>query len=87
MTCHTPRGARHCCSNKCASFVSVFCSGYKLHHFETATGYKFVLLTDPSVENIMDTLEQVANAPVMGGEEWLEMILCVCVCVSVCLSV
>lgn len=34
-------------------------SNYKLHYFETPTGYKFVLNTDTSVGNIQDVLRHI----------------------------
>lgn len=39
--------------------VGYTASNYKLHYFETPTGYKFVLNTDTSVENIRDVLRHI----------------------------
>ena len=33
--------------------------GYMCHHFETATGLKFILTTDPAVENLNETLKYI----------------------------
>lgn len=34
-------------------------SNYKLHYFETPTGFKFVMNTDMSVDNIQDVLRNI----------------------------
>jgi hypothetical protein len=33
--------------------------GYRLHLFETLSGLRFVLTTDPNVETVQDTLKQL----------------------------
>ena len=39
--------------------VGYSASNYKLHYFETPTGFKFVMNTDTSVENVQDVLRHV----------------------------
>lgn len=38
------------------AFVSYRTSAYKLHYFETLTGLKFIMNTDPSVSSMRDHL-------------------------------
>mmetsp|Transcript_107806 Transcript_107806/g.286998 ORF Transcript_107806/g.286998 Transcript_107806/m.286998 type:complete len:131 (-) Transcript_107806:67-459(-) len=40
-------------------FVSYATPQYKLHSFETASGYRFVLTTDPSVPNQQECLRHI----------------------------
>ncbi|TPX43564.1 hypothetical protein SeLEV6574_g04991 [Synchytrium endobioticum] len=40
-------------------FISYRTSVYKLHYFETATGLKFVLNTDPNMESCREALRQI----------------------------
>mmetsp|Transcript_135961 Transcript_135961/g.240348 ORF Transcript_135961/g.240348 Transcript_135961/m.240348 type:complete len:148 (-) Transcript_135961:94-537(-) len=40
-------------------FVSYTTPQYKLHAFETASGYRFVITTDPSVPNQQECLRQI----------------------------
>jgi len=40
-------------------FTAYKTSSYKLHFFESATGFKFILLTDPSVGNIQEQLKHI----------------------------
>ena len=39
--------------------VGYTASNYKLHYFETPTGFKFVMNTDTSVGNIQDVLRNI----------------------------
>ena len=39
--------------------VGYTASNYKLHYFETPTGFKFVMNTDTGVENIQDVLRHI----------------------------
>ncbi|KAL2920064.1 Trafficking protein particle complex subunit BET5 [Polyrhizophydium stewartii] len=41
------------------NFVSFRTSTYKLHYFESGTGIKFVLLTDPQMENMPEVLRSI----------------------------
>lgn len=41
------------------TFHSYTTSTYKLHYYESPTGYKFVLLTDPGVGSIVDSLKHI----------------------------
>jgi len=44
-------------------FVAYTTSTYKLHLFETISGYKFVLLTDPSADSLRFVLRQIYTGP------------------------
>ncbi|KIJ49367.1 hypothetical protein M422DRAFT_225009 [Sphaerobolus stellatus SS14] len=44
-------------------FVAYSTSTYKLHLFETLSGYKFVLFTDPNVESLRFVLRQIYTGP------------------------
>jgi hypothetical protein len=41
------------------AFLSYRTSTYKLHYFSTATGFKFVMLSDPSVDSLRMVLRQI----------------------------
>jgi hypothetical protein len=41
------------------AFVSYKTSKYRLHYFETPTNLKFVLITDPKVDNLKVVLHQI----------------------------
>ncbi|KAG5513184.1 hypothetical protein PMAC_001554 [Pneumocystis sp. 'macacae'] len=41
------------------SFISYRTAEYKLHHYETASGLRFVLLTDPNCNNLLHVLHQI----------------------------
>ena len=45
------------------NFVSFKTSAYKLHLYETPTNYRFVMLTDPSAENLRFILRQIYVGP------------------------
>jgi len=45
------------------NFVNYRTSTYKLHLFETMTGYKFVMLTDPSADSAKFALRQLYAGP------------------------
>ncbi|WVR03920.1 hypothetical protein IAU60_000919 [Kwoniella sp. DSM 27419] len=45
------------------AFTSYSTGGYKLHLFETPTGYKFVLLSDPSSDSLRFVLRQLYVGP------------------------
>lgn len=44
-------------------FMSYRTSTYKLHLYETLSGYKFVMLSDPSAEGLRFTLRQIYSGP------------------------
>jgi hypothetical protein len=44
-------------------FTSYRTSSYRLHLFETLSGYKFVLLSDPNADNLRFTLRQIYAGP------------------------
>jgi hypothetical protein len=45
------------------TFVCYRTSTYKMHHFETISGYKFVLLTDPTADGARFILRQLYVGP------------------------
>jgi len=45
------------------TLVNYRTSTYKLHLFETMTGYKFVILTDPNAESLRFALRQIYIGP------------------------
>jgi len=44
-------------------FVNYRTSSYKLHFYETLSGYKFVMLTDPSTDSLRFVLRQIYVGP------------------------
>jgi hypothetical protein len=44
-------------------FVNYRTSAYKLHVYETISGYKFVMLSDPAVPSLRITLRQIYVGP------------------------
>eukprot|EP00761_Pharyngomonas_kirbyi_P001110 gb/GECH01001111.1/.p1 GENE.gb/GECH01001111.1/~~gb/GECH01001111.1/.p1 ORF type:complete len:138 (+),score=26.75 gb/GECH01001111.1/:1-414(+) len=44
---------------KSDTFYSFKTSGYKLHYYETASGYKFIMLTDSSVGDLQNNLKYI----------------------------
>lgn len=44
-------------------FVNYKTSTYKLHFYETPSGYKFVMLSDPSVDSLRFVLRQIYSGP------------------------
>lgn len=38
-------------------------STYRLHLYETLSGYKFIMLSDPSTENLRFVLRQIYSGP------------------------
>lgn len=44
-------------------FTSYRTSAYRLHLFETLSGYKFVMLTDPKTENMRVQLRRIYEGP------------------------
>lgn len=44
-------------------FVNYRTSTYKLHFYETLTGYKFVMLTDPTTDSLRFVLRQIYIGP------------------------
>ncbi|KAF9227390.1 snare-like protein [Gyrodon lividus] len=44
-------------------FTSYRTSAYKLHLYETISGYKFVMLSDPSTDGLRFILRQIYNGP------------------------
>ncbi|KAH7339897.1 snare-like protein [Rhizoctonia solani] len=45
------------------AFSSYTTATYKLHYFETMSGYKFIMLTDPSVDALRFILRQIYTGP------------------------
>ncbi|KAG8746650.1 TRAPP subunit bet5 [Ceratobasidium sp. 414] len=45
------------------AFSSYTTSSYKLHYFETTSGYKFIMLTDPSADALRFILRQIYTGP------------------------
>ena len=45
------------------NFTGYNTSTYRLHLFETLSGYKFVLLTDPTVDSMRFVLKQIYAGP------------------------
>lgn len=50
-------------SRRDEQFTSYRTSTYKLHLYETLSGYKFVMLSDPSAEGLRFTLRQIYSGP------------------------
>jgi trafficking protein particle complex subunit 1 len=44
-------------------FTSYKTSAYKLHLFETLSGYKFIMLSDPSTDSLRFILRQIYTGP------------------------
>lgn len=47
------------CQNRDEAFISYKTSTYKLHLFETLSGYKFILFSDPNVDSLRFVLKQI----------------------------
>ena len=45
------------------SFVSYRTSTYKLHLFETVSGYRFVMLSDPNAESLRFVMRSIYTGP------------------------
>ncbi|KDN45542.1 hypothetical protein RSAG8_04866, partial [Rhizoctonia solani AG-8 WAC10335] len=45
------------------AFSSYTTATYKLHYFETMSGYKFIMLTDPSADALRFILRQISTGP------------------------
>ncbi|KAL4246019.1 Trafficking protein particle complex subunit [Abortiporus biennis] len=50
-------------SGKDEQFVNYYTSTYKLHLYETMSGYKFVMLSDPNVDSLRFVLRQMYSGP------------------------
>ncbi|KAF8210333.1 TRAPP complex subunit bet5 [Mycena galopus ATCC 62051] len=50
-------------SGRDEQFVNYRTSAYKLHVYETVSGYKFVMLSDPAAESLRFTLRQIYVGP------------------------
>jgi len=50
-------------SGRDEQFVNYRTSGYKLHLFETLSGYKFVILSDPKTDSLRFVLRQIYAGP------------------------
>ncbi|KAF6761206.1 Sybindin-like protein [Ephemerocybe angulata] len=50
-------------SGRDEQFTSYRTSAYRLHLFETLSGYKFVMLTDPKTENMRVQLRRIYEGP------------------------
>lgn len=49
--------------NRDEQFTAYRTSSYRLHLFETVSGYKFVMLTDPKTDNIRAQLKRMYEGP------------------------
>lgn len=52
-----------CCAHREEQFVNYRTSAYKLHLFETLSGYKFVMLSDPKADSLRFVLRQIYTGP------------------------
>lgn len=50
-------------SRRDEQFVSYQTSTYKLHLYETLSGYKFIILSDPKVDSLRFVLRQIYAGP------------------------
>ena len=50
-------------SRRDEQFVNYQTSTYKLHLFETPSGYKFVMLSDPAADSLRFVLRQIYSGP------------------------
>jgi len=50
-------------SGRDEQFVNYRTSGYKLHLFETLSGYKFIMLSDPKTDSLRFVLRQIYVGP------------------------
>jgi trafficking protein particle complex subunit 1 len=50
-------------SSRDERFMNYRTSAYKLHLFETISGYKFVMLSDPNTESLQAHLRQIYVGP------------------------
>jgi len=50
-------------SGRDEQFVNYRTSAYKLHLYETQSGYKFVMLSDPNTDSLRFILRQIYVAP------------------------
>jgi len=50
-------------SGRDEQFVNYRTSGYKLHLFETISGYKFIILSDPKTDSLRFVLRQIYVGP------------------------
>jgi len=50
-------------SGRDESFVSYLTSTYKLHLFETVSGYRFVMLSDPNAESLRFVMRSIYTGP------------------------
>ncbi|KAH7910602.1 snare-like protein [Hygrophoropsis aurantiaca] len=50
-------------SGRDEQFVSYRTSAYKLHIYETMSGYKFIMLSDPATDGLRFVLRQIYNGP------------------------
>lgn len=50
-------------SGRDEQFVSYWTSAYKLHLYETLSGYKFVMLSDPGAESLRFVLRSIHTGP------------------------
>ncbi|KAG5639389.1 hypothetical protein H0H81_002921 [Sphagnurus paluster] len=53
-------------SGRDEQFVNYRTSAYKLHLYETPSGYKFVMLSDPNTDSLRFVLRQVYVGPFLG---------------------
>ena len=53
----------HSLAHREEQFTSYRTSAYRMHLFETASGYKFVMLTDPKTEGMRAQLKRIYEGP------------------------
>lgn len=53
----------HSLARREEQFTSYRTSAYRMHLFETASGYKFVMLTDPKTEGMRTQLKRIYEGP------------------------
>jgi trafficking protein particle complex subunit 1 len=57
------RRVRRAHSRRDESFVSYRTSTYRLHLFETVTGYRFVMLSDPNADSLSFVMRSIYTGP------------------------
>ena len=61
--CLTTRPCSSCSWRRDESFVSYRTSTYKLHLFETVTGYRFIILSDPNADSLRFVMRSIYTGP------------------------
>jgi hypothetical protein len=58
-----PPSCAHAANPRDEQFTSYKTAQYRLHLYETLTGFKFVLLSDPSADSLRFVLRQIHTGP------------------------